>query len=166
MKKAISTAAALAASLTAFGIAASQAWVAEYVSNFVSRTSAEVRAGTTVAESNGVCLAVANAGTTDEVRLVVEAASDAALRATNCAPAAVSLGVTNGTLFVWNGAGAYVNPAGAVSCTATNLVFGGVGSSTAADGLERFAGLFDVYGVLVQPSASFAVTNGMKEAAR
>ena len=154
--------AAAVAAMRCFGIAASQAWVADYVSNYVARTSAEVRAGTTVAVSNGCTVVTANAGSTNEMRLVVQDFSDAALLATNCLAQAVSAGVTNGCTFVWNGAGAYVNPLGAISCTSTNLVWDGV-ASFPTNGVERFEGWFDVTGARLQPDASFAITNGMME---
>ena len=162
MKQLILIAAAVAA-IRCFGIAASQAWVAEYVSNYVGRASASVQAGTTVSVSNGCTVVTANAGSTNEMRLVVQDFSDAAMVATNCLAQAVSAGVTNGCTFVWNGAGAYVNPLGVISCTSTNLVWDGVGS-VATNGLLRFEGWFDATGVLIQPSASLAITNGMEVA--
>ena len=162
MKQLILIAAAVAA-IRCFGIAASQAWVAEYVSNYVGRASASVQAGTTVAVSNGCTVVTANGGTTNEMRLVVQDFSDAAMVATNCQAQAVSAGVTNGCTFVWNGAGAYVNPLGAISCTSTNLVWDGV-ASFPTNGVERFEGWFDVTGAKLQPDASFAITNGMEVA--
>jgi len=143
-------------------IAASQAWVADYVSNYVARTAAEVRAGTTVVSSNGYTVVTANGGTTNEMRLVVQDSTDAALLATNCTGAATARGITNGCTFVWNGAGAYVNPLGAISCTSTNFVYSGVGSFP-TNGVDRFAGWFDVYGGLIQANTSFSITNGMAE---
>lgn len=161
MRQLVLIAAAVAA-MRCFGIAASQAWVADYVSNFVARTSAEIQAGTTVATSNGCTVVTANGGTTNEMRLVVEPFSDAALLATNCTASAEARGVTNGCIFVWNGAGTYMNPLGVVSCTSTNMVYSGVGS-VATNGLLRFEGWFDAVGVLIQPSASLSITNGMME---
>lgn len=157
--------AAAVAAIRCFGIAASQAWVAEYVSNYVERAAATVQAGTTVVSSNGCTIVTANGGTSNEVRLVVQDFSDAAMVATNCAASAEARGITNGCVFVWNGAGAYVNPLGVISCTPTNLVYSGVGS-VATNGVERFAGWFDAYGGLIQPDTSFAITNGMEEVGR
>lgn len=162
MKQLILMAAAVAA-MRCFGIAASQAWVAEYVSNYVSRVSAEVQAGTTVTYSNGCTVVTANAGSTNEMRLVVQDFSDAALIATNCSVLAESHGVTNGCTFVWNGAGEYVNPNGTVYSTPTNLVHSGV-CSFSTNGVERFTGLFDATFALIQPGTSFSITNGMTEA--
>lgn len=162
MKQLILIAAAVAA-MRCFGIAASQAWVAEYVSNYVGRASASVQAGTTVVQSNGCTFITANGGTANEMQLVVEDFSDAALLATNCTASAEARGVTNGCTFVWNGAGAYVNPSGAIAATPTNMVYSGVGS-VATNGLLRFEGWFDATGVLIQPSASLAITNGMEVA--
>lgn len=150
------------ASHLAFGIAASQAWVENYVSNYVARTAAEVQAGTTVVSSNGKMVVTANPGCTNEMRLVIQDFTDAALVATNCTASAISQGVTNGCVFVWNGAGAYINPNGAISCTSSNLVYSGVGS-VATNGFERIAGWFDVYGGLIQADTSLSITNGMTE---
>ena len=147
------------------GIAASQAWVEDYVSNYVaqsiSASRAELTANATVTTSNGFTVVEAGSGQT-AVRLVYQNPADAALEATNCTAAARAQGVTNGCLFVWNGAGAYINPHGVISCTQTNLVFSGV-SSISTNGVERFAGWFDAAGVLIQPNTSFAITNGMAE---
>lgn len=153
------------ASRLAFGIAASQAWVENYVSNYAARTAAEVQAGTVTVRTNGSMVVTANPGGANEMRLVIQDFSDAAMVATNCTASAIAQGVTNGCVFVWNGAGAYVNPLGAISCTATNMVFEGVGS-VATNGVERFAGWFDAYGGLIQPDTSFAITNGMEEVGR
>ena len=162
MKKVLFLFAAMCAA-QCFGIAASQAWVENYVSNYVAAAAASVQAGTTVVQSNGCTFITANGGTANEMRLVVEDFSDAALLATNCTASAEARGVTNGCTFVWNGAGAYVNPLGAISCTSTNLVWDGV-ASFPTNGVERFEGWFDVTGAKLQPDASFAITNGMEVA--
>ena len=162
MKKLLIFAFALAATRAVFAIAASQAWVAQYVSNYVAQTEAAVKAGVTTAASNNCTYITANAGTTNEVRLVVEDATDAALCATNCTGAAVAQGVTNGLYFVWNGAGEYVNPAGTIAATRTNFVFRGV-SSVRTNGVDRFAGWFDAYGAMIQPSVSLSITNATQE---
>lgn len=156
--------AAAVAAMRCFGIAASQAWVEQYVSNYVARSAAEVQAGTTVASSNGVTTINAGEGA-GRVRLEIEELTDAAMLATNCTVAATAQGITNGCMFVWNGAGAYVNPLGVISCTSSNLVYSGVGS-VATNGMERFAGWFDAYGVLIQPHTSLSITNGMTEVAQ
>lgn len=165
LKSCIAALAAALAAGDAFAVAASQAWVENFVSNYVANSAAEIRANTTTASSNGFTVVTANAGTENEVRLVMQDATDAALRATNCTAAAVSASVTNGTLFVWNGAGEYVSPAGSIEATATNLVWRGVGS-VPSGGLERFVGWFDAKGVRIQPDASFAITNAIQEASR
>ena len=145
-----------------FGIAASQAWVTNYVAQAIATSRAELVATATVTATNGATDIVVGAGV-GRVRVVVEDASDAALLATNCTASANASGVTNGCLFVWNGAGAYINPAGTVSCTSSNLVWEGVGS-VRTNGVERFSGWFDAYGVLIQPHTSLSITNGMMEA--
>lgn len=164
MRKLLILAAVAAALLPrqVFAIAASQAWVAQYVSNYVAQTEAAVKAGVTTAASNNCTYITANAGTTNEVRLVIEDATDAALCATNCTGAAVAQGITNGLYFVWNGAGSYVNPAGTIAATRTNFVFRGV-SSVRTNGVDRFAGWFDAYGAMIQPSVSLSITNATQE---
>lgn len=163
MKKVLFLFAAMCAA-QCFGIAASQAWVSNYVAQAISRSAGEMQATATVTATNGVTVFVAGNDSV-RTRLVVEDSSDAALLATNCMTQAVSAGVTNGCTFVWNGAGAYVNPLGVISCTPTNLVWGNVGS-VATNGMERFEGWFDVRGVLIQPHTSHAITNGMTEVIR
>ena len=158
--------AAVFAAVAAFGMAASQAWVTNYVAQAIAASRAELEATATVTVTNGATEIVAGgSGGVGRVRVVVEDASDAAMVATNCTAAARSAGVTNGLVFVWNGAGAYVNPNGTISCTATNMTYGGT-ASVATNGVERFAGWFDAYGVLIQPMASLAITNGMAEVTR
>lgn len=157
--------AAAVAAMRCFGIAASQAWVEQYVSNYVARTAAEIQAGTTVVSTNGSTVVTANAGRPGEMRLVIQDFTDAAMIATNCTAAAEARGVTNGCVFVWNGAGAYLNLNGTITATPTNLVYSGVGSMS-TNGVERFAGWFDAYGGLIQADTSFSITNGMAEVAR
>ena len=149
---------------SAFGIAASQAWVSNYVAQAISSSRAELEASATVTSTNGVTVFTAGNGKV-RTRLVVEDSSDAALLATNCTGMAAQQGITNGCLFVWNGAGAYINPNGTIAETPTNLVFSGV-ASTSTNGMERFDGWFDVRGVLIQPHTSHAITNGMMEVTR
>lgn len=147
----------------AFGIAASQAWVSNFVMKAVASSASELRATSVSSNLNGVAtLYIAG---DSPVRVEIEDCTVKALRAGNCTAQAEAGGITNGALFVWNGAGAYVNPLGVVSCTSTNLVFSGVGS-VATNGVERFAGWFDARGVLIQPVAALAATNGMAEVAR
>ncbi len=144
-----------------FGIAASQAWVESYVSNYVARSAAEVSVKTKTETVGGVSTIT----TGDGAVLKMEQASDAALKVLSSTPSATEVGVTNGTLFVWNGRGAYVCPAGSVECTATNMAYRGVGS-TFSGGRLRFAGWFEAQAVRIQPSVSLSVTNGMQEASR
>jgi hypothetical protein len=140
---------------------ATREWVTNYVARSIEASRAELAASATVTTSNGFTVVEAGSGQS-AVRLVYQNPADAALEATNCTAAAQAQGVTNGCVFVWNGAGAYINPRGVVSCTATNLVYSGV-ASVHTNGVERFAGLFDARGVLIQPQTSFAITNGMTE---
>ena len=164
MRKLLILAAVAAALLPrhAFAIAASQAWVAQYVSNYVAQSAATITNSAWVFSSNTATVAVASTGDGHEMRIVVPDFTDYALRATNCTSAAVSQGVTNGLYFVWNDAGEYVNPAGTVTATPSNFVYRGV-SSVATNGFDRFSGWFDVYGVRIQTATSYAITNATEE---
>lgn len=161
MKKAVFVFAACMAAQFAFGIAASQAWVTNYVRQAISSSLAELQTSASVTNSGGVTTLSTGSGL-GQVRIVIEDATDAALVATNCTSSATAQGVTNGCTFVWNGAGSYVNPHGTISCTSTNMTFSGVGS-VHTNGMERFTGWFDAYGVLIQPHTSLSITNGMTE---
>ena len=104
----------------AFGIAASQAWVREYV--------AGLNGGT-----NNAFSVTASDGRT--LTLTYELFTESALMATNSANATV----TNGTLFAWNGEGKYLNAlAGlAIEATATNFTFG-ASQSRVVGGIDTF----------------------------
>lgn len=156
MKKVLFLFAAMCAA-QCFGIAASQAWVTNYVAQAISGSKAEVLANVDVADTNGLVRIVSG-----DVTFTCEEATDAAMLATNCTVAATAQGITNGCTFVWNGAGSYINPHGTITATPTNLVFSGV-SSVSTNGVERFAGWFDAMGVLIQPHTSHSITNGMAE---
>ena len=162
MKKAAMVFAAAFGALAAFGIAASQAWVSNYVERAIASSQSELQSTATVTATNGMTEYHVGSGS-DRVRLIVETSTDAAMLATNCTAAATAQGITNGLLFVWNGGTLYRNPNGTITATPTNLVFSGV-SSVHANGYERFTGWFDAKGVLIQPGTSFAITNGMTEA--
>lgn len=131
---------------------ATRDWVTNYVAQAMSKVN--------VSSSNGVNR-IRSGSETRYMELIYEDATDRALVAANCTADATFAGVTNGTLFVWNGAGKYLNPAGSITATQTCLVFGGV-ESVHVDKYERFDGWFDVSGMLIQPSTSHAVTNGME----
>lgn len=161
MRRLVFSALAGLAAASASGIAASQAWVESYVSNYVARSAGEVSANTKTEASGGVT----EITTGDGAVLTMEDATDAALKVRSATAASVAAGVTNGTLFAWNGAGAYMNPHGTITATPTNLVFSGV-SSVSTNGVERFAGWFDALPVRIQPSVSLSVTNGTEEASR
>lgn len=164
MKKTIICMLAAIAVSSAFGIAASQAWVSNYVAQAISRSAGELQATTTSVSTGGVTVVSVGSGSA-AVRFTFEEATDAALCATNCTASAEALGVTNGLYFVWNGAGAYVNPVATVTATPSNLVFNGV-ASVRADGFERFDGLFDARSVLLQPAKCHSITNATTEVGR
>lgn len=141
----------------AYGIGASQEWVRDYV-----RTNTSSLAGGAYSVEDGVAtMSVTNAAGT-VATLTSEIADSAAVCATNCTDAATALGVTNGTLFAWIGEGVYTNaPLGeAVTCTATNLVFRGVGSAVSAAGLDHVEGWCDLFGTRVTNTQREALTEG------
>lgn len=140
---------------------ATRDWVTNYVARTISASRAELAANATVTTTNGVTVIETGSGQ-NAVRLVYQNPTDAALEATNCTATAIAQGVTNGCMFVWNGAGAYINPHGTITATPTNLVYSGV-SSVYTNGIDRFAGWFDVSSVRIQPNTSFAITNGIVE---
>lgn len=125
--------AALCSARAALGIGASQEWVRRYVSGLTAST-------------NGTFSA--DAGDLGTITARYEAASVAALVATNAAPGCV---VTNGQVFAWAGGGAYRSGGETVTATQTNLVWRGL-QSDVVDGIDTFAGAFGVVGTTVTPS--------------
>ena len=148
---------ALLAPSRAHAIAASQAWVEAYVSNYVANSSAQLQATATTSKTNTTTYITMGDGV-----LIIEDSTDAALKVLNATSAALALGVTNGTTFVWNGAGKYINPIDTITSTKTNLVFHSVGSYE-TNSVIRFDGYFDVDPVLIQPSTSLNITNSITE---
>ena len=125
--------AALCAARAALGIGASQEWVRRYVSGLTAST-------------NGTFSA--DAGDLGTITARYEAASVAALVATNAAP---GCSVTNGQVFAWAGGGAYRGGGETVTATQTNLVWRGL-QSDVVDGIDTFAGAFGVVGTMVTPT--------------
>ena len=149
--------AALCAARAALGVGASQEWVRRYV---VTNAATASRAVYSWSATNGVVTVVGSNGT-DTVTIRGLLREEYALVATNGTPAAAAIGVTNGTLFAWTGAGAFTNAAlgAAVLSTASNFVFRGV-QSAPADGLDRIAGWFDVYGTKIDREAAARLMGG------
>lgn len=143
--------AALCAARAALGVGASQEWVRRYVVTNAATASSSVYSWSA---TNGVVTVVGSNGT-DTVTIRGLLREEYALVSTNGTPAAAAIGVTNGTLFAWTGAGAFTNAAlgAAVLSTASNFVFRGV-QSAPADGLDRIAGWFDVYGTKIDREAA------------
>lgn len=163
----ILAAAAFALPRAAYGVGASQQWVRDYV-----RTNAADAATATASETlysyavkDGV-MTVTASNAEDVVTISGEIPDNEALGVTNCTAAAVSRGVTNGTLFAWIGGGVYTNAVlgDAVACTATNLVYRGV-QSAVTNGYDRIEGWFDCYGVRIT-NAIYAGLLAEKEAAK
>ncbi len=131
--------------------AASQAWVENFVTNYVANSVGQLSASVKTETANGVTTFSLGDG-----RLVMEEATDAALKVVRTSSA-----VTNGTVFVWNGGGKYFSHAGTIESTRTNLVYNGIGS-TYSNGEISFAGALVVKPVLLQPSVSAAATNNLE----
>lgn len=149
--------AALCAARAALGVGASQEWVRRYVATNAATAS---RAVYSWSATNGVATVVGSNGT-DTVTIRGLLREEYALVSTNGTPAAAAIGVTNGTLFAWTGAGAFTNAAlgAAVLSTASNFVFRGV-QSAPADGLDRIEGWFDVYGTKIDREAAARLMGG------
>ena len=126
---------------------ATREWVQDYVMSYMMAVTNAV----TVREGDTVKYAVSDGDAS--VVVSIEDFTDAALLATNATASAVSAGVTNGTLFVWDGGRRYLNPVGVIEATTTNMTYNGVGS-TVAGSLIRFDGLFDARAVVIQASKS------------
>lgn len=149
--------AALCAARAALGIGASQEWVRRYVSTNAATASSAVYSWSA---TNGVVTVVGSNGT-DTVTIRGLIREEYALVSTNCTTEASGIGVTNGTLFAWTGAGAFTNAAigAAVFSTASNFVFRGV-QSAPVDGLDRIEGWFDVYGTKIDREAAARLMGG------
>lgn len=149
--------AALCAARAALGVGASQEWVRRYVVTNAATASSSVYSWSA---TNGVVTVVGSNGT-DTVTIRGLLREEYALVSTNGTSAAAAIGVTNGTLFAWTGAGAFTNAAlgAAVLSTASNFVFRGV-QSAPADGLDRLAGWFDVYGTKIDREAAARLMGG------
>ena len=143
--------AALCAARAALGIGASQEWVRRYVATNAATASSAVYSWSA---TNGVVTVVGSNGT-DTVTIRGLLREEYAIVSTNCTTEASGIGVTNGTLFAWTGAGAFTNAAlgAAVFSTASNFVFRGV-QSAPVDGLDRIEGWFDVYGTKIDREAA------------
>ena len=149
--------AALCAARAALGIGASQEWVRRYVSTNAATASSAVYSWSA---TNGVVTVVGSNGT-DTVTIRGLLREEYALVSTNCTTEASGIGVTNGTLFAWTGAGAFTNAAlgAAVFSTSSNFVFRGV-QSAPVDGLDRIDGWFDVYGTKIDREAGARLLGG------
>lgn len=156
----ILAAAAFAPLCAAYGVGASQEWVRDYVRTNAAGASSLASGAYSVVDGVATISVTNAAGTV--ATLTAEIADSAAVCATNCTDAATALGVTNGTLFAWIGEGVYTNAAlgEAVTCTATNLVFRGVGSAADADGLDHVEGWCDLFGTRVTNTQREALTEG------
>lgn len=153
-KLALALAAALFASATfASSPAATRDWVRQYVA-----TNGAYK--TTITRSISTNDAVARISYTNDdgrvISMTMNMHDKLALGVTNCTAAAAALGVTNGTLFAWNGSNSFENAALGLSIltSGTNgLSFAGVTSHTNATH-DVIDGYFWLYGVRIdRPTA-------------
>lgn len=159
MRKVLLISAAIAA-MRCFGIAASQAWVTNYVSQSVSELERKI----TATSAGGVTSLLIGVDGGGVVSNVVEDATVGGLYIGDAQTAAVSAGITNGMLFAWNSTNAYVNGSHVILATKTNLTYSVY--STAEIGVEtwlvdpqtnRFCRL---YSTLIQPSVASRLIGG------
>lgn len=160
MKRLIVSAVAVCAALAAFGIAASQAWTESRIAELRAELEGKIKVvqqgmETAHATTNGVAVTTYSYGEgANRVTLVSEDATVYSLQAANATPAAVAQGVTNGMFFVWDGAShSYTNHAQAIEASPSNFVWNAVQSVGGS-----FPELFDVVGVMLQPSYAEEVT--------
>ncbi len=153
---------ALLLTAEALALAASQEWVQNYVSNYVANSTAELQINGSVYRTNNNATVYSVGEGTNRVVLILEDYTDAALQVTNATTAALADGVTNKTLFVWDGDHSYLNPLGTITATKTNMVYNGVGSTYSEEtNLLTFKGYFDARPVAIQHSVSLSVTNSL-----
>lgn len=125
--------------------AATQEWVRRYVATN-GGYRAEITQTINSTNATATCSYEDPAG--GLVTMTTEMSDKLALCVTNCTAASVALGVTNGTLFAYNGATQFVNAVigqAIYSPTNTHMAFHGV-ASVRTNGLDRIDGYFDFYG--------------------
>lgn len=108
---------AMLAARSMAGIGATEAWVANYVSNYVAQTASELAAKTTIADSNGWYVAEVNGY---EVR--AEKPTERALVCTDATPASAACGITNGVVLAETTNG-WRNASLLIPATSTNMWF-------------------------------------------
>ena len=149
MFKALLTALAIAftTSLFARSKAATEAWVAHYVSNQVS-------AVTQTSENGKTVLSVTENG--NKITATIEDPTVAALVLHDCADILGRRGITNGITFAYTDAGVYRNGDNIIQATTTNLVLNGRYNSREFDDRCYFVDgshqIAKVYWTYIQPS--------------
>lgn len=160
MFKALLTALAIAFTTSVFAQskAATEAWVANYVSNQV----AAVKATMTESYENGVrTFSVSENGTNLTVK--VEEPTVHALLLKECSQTLVSSGITNDIVFAYTDNGIYKNGTNAIKATTTNLILNDTYQSREVNGRCYFYNDEDepmarVYWTLIQPSYAKKLT--------
>lgn len=121
MRRVLLAAFAAACAARCFGVAASQAWVTNYVANSVAELQRRISAQT----SGGVYSSTLGVDGGGVFSNVVEEATVGALVVRDATTLAAPLGVTNGMLFAWvEERAAYANGPLRIDATRTNLTFG------------------------------------------
>jgi len=133
--------------------AATQQWVRNYVATN-GGYSAEITQ--TINSTNATATMSYVDPDAGLVTMTMNMSDKLAICATNCTAASVSLGVTNGTIFAWNGSTQFVNAVvgETVYCpTNTHMAFNGV-SSYVTNGIDRIDGWFDFFGTKIDRATS------------
>ena len=149
-------AAALVATQGFCGIGATQTWVANYVSNYVS--SAAVAASRTTVDENGVTHYSFPGG----IDITCEPATETALVLKRATATAKAAGWTDGLIFAYAGGGIYRNGGKVITATPTNLVcsIAGAGCASVLDGrttwMARADGvrLVSIAQTMIQPAVA------------
>ncbi len=151
---------AFTTSLFAQSKAATEAWVANYVSNNV----AAIKASITDTYQDGIrTLSVTENGTNLTVK--IEDPTVRALILKDCSVDLSSSGITNGIVFAYTDNGIYKNGANTIQATSSNLVLNNTYQSREIDGRCFFFKEEDdeqvarVYWTLIQPSYAKTLTN-------
>lgn len=149
---------ALTTSLFAQSKAATEAWVANYVSNQV----AAIAATKTQSYKDGVnSISMTENGTNITVK--IEDSTVYALILKNCAPVLEASGITNNITFAYTDNGIYKNKSNTIQATATNLILNATYHSQENQNQSYFYDgekpIAEIYWTFIQPSVAKKLTD-------
>ena len=150
--------AALSVHAQAASKAATEAWVANYISNQVAAVKATMKES----YENGVrTLSITENGTNVVVK--IEDPTIYALILKECSNVVTEHGITNGIIFAYTDNGIYKNGANTIKATSTNLVLNSTYQSREVNGKCYFFDADDrvarAYWTLIQPSYAKKLTD-------